>query len=309
VTFGAGASAARARKVADQMADPNVIRSAVRTFLTGSRRASGARACGRPPCRACGLAAVPGAAANRRSRPSTREPSAVSSPVATNPTRHCPLDSGTRQGRFASLRDGLRPPWTRPLRRATCSAIGSPARSGHRGSDSCTPRVPPTLQRRHPDQTNHDPAEHVTTGEESPGGLRNEKVRGSNPLSSTHREPRPTSTFVPVRAGFSTSSVRAGFSRCLRRLMLDRSDPLAAPRRVHEPARAGVWLSEPEADSHNPARAGVRTVGPHRRSGSPQLAPGPQGRSALNPSWGSSVHPCGSSAQSGRKSHSGVSVS
>jgi hypothetical protein len=193
----------RVRKVADQMADPNVIRSAVRTFLTGSRRASGARTCGPPPCRACGLAAVPGAAAKPRAPTrSAREPGAVSSPVATNPTRHCPLDSGTRQGRFASLRDGLRPPWTRPLRRATCSAIGSPARSGHRGSDSCTPRVPPTLQRRHPDQTNHDPAEHVTTGEESPGGLRNEKVRGSNPLSSTRRQPRPTSIDVLGRAGF-----------------------------------------------------------------------------------------------------------
>jgi hypothetical protein len=31
----------------------------------------------------------------------------------------------------------------------------------------------------------HDPTEHATTGGEDPGGLRNEKVRGSNPLSST----------------------------------------------------------------------------------------------------------------------------
>jgi len=199
VTFGAGASAVRVRKVAD----PNVRRSAVRTFPTGSRRASGARTCGPPPCRACGLAAVPGAAAKPRAPTrSAREPSAVSSPVATNPMRHCALDSGTRQGRFASLRDGLRPPWTRPLRRATCSAIGSPARSGHRGPDSCTPGVPPTLQRGHPDHANHDPTEHTANCRETPGGLRNEKARGSNPLSSTRWEPRPTSADAPARAGF-----------------------------------------------------------------------------------------------------------
>ena len=177
-------------------------RCAVRTFLTDSRRASGARVCGR---RRAGHAAWRPFRARRRTAGPTRsirEPWSVSSPVAAGPTRHCSPDSGARQGRFASLRDGLRPPWTRPLRRATCSAVGSPARSGQPGSDSCTPRVPPTLQRRHPDQTNHDPAEHVTTGDESPGGLRNEKVRGSNPLSSTRRQPRPTSVNVAGRAGF-----------------------------------------------------------------------------------------------------------
>src|SRR6476659_3008522 len=37
---------------------------------------------------------------------------------AADPTPEHPPDSGPRQRRYASLRDGLRPPLTRPLRRA-----------------------------------------------------------------------------------------------------------------------------------------------------------------------------------------------
>ena len=47
------------------------------------------------------------------------------------------------------------------------------------------PPCSPDLQQGHPDHANHDPAEHATNCAETPGGLRNEKVRGSNPLSST----------------------------------------------------------------------------------------------------------------------------
>ena len=83
--------------------------SAVRTFFTGSRRASAARAYGPPPCRACGLAAVPGAAAGRSPRRDplgSQEWSAHRPPparrVTVRPTpervkgapRHCVMASG-----------------------------------------------------------------------------------------------------------------------------------------------------------------------------------------------------------------------
>lgn len=62
------------------------------------------------------------------------------------PPQEHPPDSGPRQRRFASLRDGLRPPLTRPSVGLLCSAIGSVAPPG-RGAwgQSIDPRSDPTV--------------------------------------------------------------------------------------------------------------------------------------------------------------------
>ena len=157
----------------------------VSTFFTGSRRASGARASGPPPCRACGLSAVPGAAAAearadrwmRTSRIAHQEPPTRRSTVRSTPV--------CVKGAAASLRDGLRPPLTQPLRRAACSAVELMAPRARGSCEPCTPGVPPTLQREHRAPRSGHCREHAVDSGQMPEGLRNEKARGSNPLSST----------------------------------------------------------------------------------------------------------------------------
>ena len=61
--------------------------------------------------------------------------------------------------------------------------------------------------------------------------VRNEKARGSNPLSSTRREPRPTSGNADGRAGFSHARPSHG---------------MRGRGRVDAPAHLGVHTSHPE---------------------------------------------------------------
>lgn len=93
------------------LSQPAMIESASSTAIHASHSTSGAS-----------FAAMASRATNfERSSSRRQDPwrhRASVQPGAADPALHSPPASGPHQGRFASLRDGLRPPWTRPLRQA-----------------------------------------------------------------------------------------------------------------------------------------------------------------------------------------------
>ena len=83
--------------------------------------------------------------------------------------------------------------------------------------------------------------------------VRNEKARGSNPLSSTHRKPRPTSTYVPARAGFShCHSPPTPFRASPRAPPEPRSTDPAPPGRLRSRGSGGIGSSSRSTPANDP---------------------------------------------------------
>jgi hypothetical protein len=117
-------------------------------------------------------------ARSRRATPLTSEP-------PTRRTRICTPALGIKgAARRCAMACGHPGPRTPPSMRAGYRIGGSPLAL----AEARTPCAPPTTSARHFVHRSHK-GRRARTG---PPSLRNEKVRGSNPLSSTRRAPSPT---------------------------------------------------------------------------------------------------------------------
>ena len=114
------------------------------------------------------------AARSRRATPLTSEPPTRSSRVCTPPSG---VKGATRRSAMASGHPGPRTPTSK---RAGYRVGGSPLAL----AEARTPCAPPTTSARHFVHRSHE-GRRARTG---PPSLRNEKVRGSNPLSSTEKK-------------------------------------------------------------------------------------------------------------------------
>ena len=92
-------------------------------------------------------------------------------------------------------------------------ACSGPVSAQTRMAESRAPGVPQTLRRAHSVQRDQGRPERAENDGQDPGSLRNEKVRGSNPLSSTSNVSRPDRAIGP--GGFCLYP--ADLSRCVHR--------------------------------------------------------------------------------------------